>query len=113
LRNLKALREEVRNHIDVRFKELRDQALIYFEKADKADKTHALYMAEITGINPSTQKPLTVRKGDNEAQAYSSPRIVELYQAGKLNLGDHVLITFIDGDQDKPVVLDRLFIPTP
>ena len=64
MRNLKALREEVRNHIDVRFKELRDQALIYFdklemqiEKIDLADMTHALYVAEVTELDPSKEKP--------------------------------------------------------
>ncbi len=112
MRNLKALREEVRNHIDVRFKELRDQVLIYFEKADRADKTYALYVTEITDMDTSRQKPLTVKKGEAEAQAYSSLKIVELYQAGKLKVGDMVLITFIDGDQNKPVVLDRLYVPT-
>jgi hypothetical protein len=110
--NLKALREEVRNHIDVRFKELRDQALIYFEKTNRADKTHALYVAEVIELDPSREKPLTVKREDVEAQAYSSLRMVELNQGGKLQVGDIVLITFIDGDQTKPIVLDRLFILT-
>ena len=120
MRNLKALREEVRNHIDVRFKELRDQALTYFDKlemqiqkAELADMTHALYMAEVTELDPSRQKPLTVKKGEVELQALASHKMIELYQAGKLQVGDTVLITFIDGDQEKPVVLDRLFTPTP
>ena len=113
MRNLKALREEVRNHIDVRFKELRDQALIYFDRMEKADMTHALYVAEVTELDPSRHKPLTVKKGEVELQALASHKMIELYQAGKLQVGDTVLITFIDGDQEKPVVLDRLFTPTP
>jgi hypothetical protein len=66
-------------------------------------------MAEITEMDPTRDKPLTIMKGELEAQSLVGFKIIELYKAGKLSIGDQVLVTFIDGNLSKPIVLDLLY----
>ena len=69
------------------------------------------YWAKVRSFNIATEKPLTagrIYKGQEiEINCYVTERIKELYQDGKLNIDDYVIVQFIDGDQDKPVAIAK------
>lgn len=65
-------------------------------------KLPAVWLAQITEITTGA-KPLKIKRGNHEAYAYVS-NVVKAVLA-KLVVGDNILVMFVDGDRDKPVVV--------
>ena len=105
MKNLSTLREEVRAHVTGAFAQLRQN---FEDWKDQVLRLYAVYWVQVEAMDPAQPKPVRVRRGAVSLDAYASLRVTELYQAGKLSVGDVVLLAFIDGDEAKPIVLDRV-----
>lgn len=68
----------------------------------------SIYFVEVEAIDAEKPKPVTVKRKDATLDCYVTERAIELYKAGKLTAGDIVLIAFVDGDPNKPVIIDKL-----
>lgn len=76
------------------------------------------HIAKLIGVYPDRARPATVvRKflGETyEVNCLVSQSVVELYQAGKLNIGDFVIVSFIDEIPDSneynlAIVVDKVY----
>ena len=72
----------------------------------------ALYWAQVDGIDPSKQKPLQVtrhwRGHTVQFRCYVTQDLVDAWQAGKLSVGDYVLVVFVDQDRGKPLATQKI-----
>ena len=63
------------------------------------------HWATVKAFNPGALKPLTVERTwsgyDYTFDCYVSTELVDLYLAGKLVVGDYVLVDFVEHDTDK------------
>ena len=64
-----------------------------------------VYWAKVKGFNAAATKPLTVERTHRGTtytiECYVTTQVKDGYQAGTLNVGDYVIISFIDGDPEK------------
>ena len=67
------------------------------------------HSAEIIGADLQAEKPLQIRRvweGRNyDYDCYVAEELVLLYQAGKLHIGDTVLVDFLDNDPLTPIAI--------
>ena len=84
------------------------------EHTVKTLRFYTVYWANVDAINVAAPRPLTVTRmwqgNPISLNCYVTKRIVELYQAGQLAEGDGVLVAFIDGDQTKPIALEKIHV---
>jgi len=68
-----------------------------------------IYWAKVKGFEPTAEKPLTVertyRNTTYTLNCYVTTQVKDEYQAGTLNVGDYVIISFIDGAPEKPCAI--------
>ena len=80
------------------------------EKSIEYDRA---YWVKVRSFDMNAEKPLRVgrihKNQEVETNCYVTERIRELYQAGKLAVGDFVLIQFVDGDPDKPIAVEKAY----
>lgn len=71
------------------------------------------YWAKVKAFSVGAEKPLKVGRdfkgAEVEIDCYVTERIREFNAAGKLAAGDIVLVQFVDGDPDKPVVVEKAY----
>lgn len=65
----------------------------------------------VDSFHPASEKPLRVTRRNRLIDCYVTQSVVSLYLAGELNVGDMVVGVFVDGDIDKPLVLDKIYRP--
>jgi len=60
-------------------------------------------------------KPIRITRNwqgyDLEFNCYTSQQAFESYQSSDLSIGDHVLVVFVDGEKDKAIVIDKVYLP--
>lgn len=71
------------------------------------------HLARIKSIDVSKAKPITVTR-EYEGQEFDINCVVtedikEQYQAGKINTGDIVIVTYCEERQDQAIVLSKIF----
>jgi len=68
-----------------------------------------VYWAKVKGFNAAATKPLVVERTHRGAthtiDCYVTTQVKDEYQAGTLTVGDYVIISFIDGDPEKPCAI--------
>lgn len=71
------------------------------------------YWAKVKGFNVGAEKPLTVERTYRDKtytiDCYVTTQIKDEYQAGTLQVGDFVLVSFIDGDPDKTCAILKVY----
>lgn len=71
------------------------------------------HWAKISAFNAGAEKPLTVIRNyqgqDFTVNCYVTQSLVNDYQAGKLVIGDFVIVEFVDGDLDKPIAIAKVY----
>ena len=76
------------------------------------EQTAILHWARVSTINLTAVKPLQVTRTldgrDYTFNCYVSESIISTYQAGKLAVGDFVVVAFVDGDLDKPLAMEKV-----
>ncbi|GAG92723.1 unnamed protein product [marine sediment metagenome] len=89
------------------------------EPIDAGDLPHSQHIAKIKSICLACAKPVTVtRKWLGvlyDIDCLVSQSIVELYQMGKVDIGDYVIVSFIDETPNSqeiniPVAVDKVYI---
>ncbi len=88
------------------------------EPVAAADLPHSQHIAKVKSINPALTKPVMVTRkwmGQTyDIACLASESIVALYQAGKVQVGDYVIVSFIDEIPETeeisiPVVVDKVY----
>lgn len=73
----------------------------------------SLHEARILSIDTGLVKPITARLHQDsdtfDADCYVTQDMVDLYQAGKLAVGDWVLVYFIDQREDKAIAQQKIY----
>ena len=86
---------------------------LMYAKREQPISYDGIYWAKVQAFTASATKPLKIGriyKGvETQIDCYVTERIRELYQAGKLTAGDFVLVQFVDGDPDKPIVIEKAY----
>ncbi len=71
------------------------------------------HWAVIESFNPSEVKPLTVtrtwRGHTITLECYVTQSVVDNYTAGDLEIGDFVLVDFVDGDLAQPLAVTKIY----
>jgi len=71
------------------------------------------YWARVAAFAPTSKKPITVRRSFAGAQiqmeCYATQTVAALFQQGKLKVGDIVIVSFVDEELDKAVVIDKVW----
>ena len=77
------------------------------------DVTASPHWARINAFNPGQAKPLNVTrnwKGHQIAlDCYVTQVVVDDFLASNLEIGDFVLIDFVDGELDKPIAVTKIY----
>ena len=83
-----------------------------------ADLPHSQHIGKLTAVNPALAKPATVtRKWHGmtfDIQCLASQSVVDMWSAGTLNVGDYVIVSFIDEHPSETevnlaIVVDKVF----
>lgn len=69
------------------------------------------HWAIVDSFNPTSEKPLRVTRRSRLIDCYVTQSVVALYLAGQLSAGDMVVGIFVDGDIDKPLIVDKIYRP--
>lgn len=73
----------------------------------------SLHEARVLSIDTGAVKPITARlfqEGNTfDVDCYVTQDMVDAYQAGKLAVGDWVLVYFIDEREDKAIVQQKIY----
>lgn len=73
---------------------------LHLTPIEAIDLPHSQHIARLKAINPSLAKPATVTRRFNgvnfDINCFVSQTVVELYQLGKISIGDYVIVSFID-----------------
>lgn len=71
------------------------------------------HWAIVEAINPALAKPLRARRTweghEYTFNCYVATEIVDLWQAGRLGIGDFVIVDFVDEDPDLPLATLKVF----
>lgn len=77
------------------------------------DLVSVSHWARVSAFNVGTDKPLEVKRTyqgkEHNVNCYVTQSVVDDYQAGKLAIGDFVIVEFIDGDLDKPLAVAKVY----
>ena len=71
------------------------------------------HWAVVNSIDTEAVKPLQVTRSWHgytvQFRCYVTQDIVDVYLAGKLAVGDYVLVVFVDRDKDKPLATQKIY----
>jgi len=74
--------------------------------------TDSIYWASVETVNPTAVQPITIKRTIGETDYYHDCFVTlnakEELESGKLNIGDIVLVAFIDADLSKAIVLGKV-----
>lgn len=88
------------------------------EPLTPADLPHSQHIGKITAINPANAKPVTIVRrwqGANYTiKCLASQSIYQLYAAGVVDIGDYVIVSFIEehpnaAEYNIPIVVDKVY----
>jgi len=78
-----------------------------------ADVTASPHWAVVDAFNPGQEKPLNATRNWHGHQitldCYVTQVVVDDFLASNLDVGDFVLVDFVDGDLDKPVAVTKIY----
>jgi len=86
---------------------------------DVDELPHSQHIAQLTGVDVTKVKPLEVtrryRGKDYTENCFVSQTIIGLYQAGRIAIGDYVIVSYIaemPGQEELilPIVVDKVFV---
>jgi len=88
--------------------------LVTLKEAVTSRYVESLFFATIESINPENEKPLRVKRtfqgSEYHINCYITFTIKQGLTAGKIVVGDKVLIGFVDADISKPLAIDKLIV---
>ena len=82
------------------------------------DLPHSEHIGKLTAVNPALAKPATVTRKymgvPYDIQCLVTQSVVELYQLGEIEIGDYVLVSFIEEspngvDKQVAIVTDKVY----